>query len=64
MAKLLFDGLSDLADARPLVLGHGQKLLPGFLAVRSRLEAKGITDLRVHRIYQLLGDLSCLTEKG
>ena len=64
MAKLLLDGLSDLADARPLLLGHGQKRLPGFLAMRTRLESKVISDLRVHRINQFLDDLSCLIEKG
>jgi hypothetical protein len=64
IAKLLFDGLTDLADARPLLLGHGQRLLPGFLAVRTRLEDKGFSDLRVYLVNQLVGHFSCLTENA
>jgi hypothetical protein len=63
MPQLLLNGLADLADARSLFLGHGQKLLPGFLAMCSRLIAKGCSDLRMHRINQLLRDLPGLIEK-
>ena len=63
MAQLLLNGLADLADARPLHLGHGQKLLSGFLAVRAWLIAKGFSDMRMHLINQLFGDLPGLIEQ-
>lgn len=63
MAELLFDRLADLADARPLLFSHGKELLPSLLAVCSRFWAKGLSDLRMHRINQLLGDFTCLIEK-
>jgi hypothetical protein len=62
MAQLQLNSLTDLADARSLLLGHEQKLLPCFLAVRTRLMAKRISDLRMHRINQLRHDLPCLVE--
>jgi hypothetical protein len=63
MAKLLLDGFADLADARPLLLGHSKELLPSLLAVCAGLLAKGLSDLRMHRVNQLLGDFTCLIEK-
>jgi hypothetical protein len=63
MAQLLSNGLADLGNARSLLLRHGEKLLPGFLAMCSRLIAKGCSDLRMHRINQLLRDLPGLIEQ-
>ena len=63
MAELLFDRPADLADARALLLGHAKGLLPSLLAVCSRLWAKGLSDLRMHRVNQRLVDFTCLIEK-
>jgi len=50
---LLLSGLAYLADTRPLLSGYGQELLPGFLAIRARLVAKRLSDLRMHRTISL-----------
>jgi hypothetical protein len=57
VAKLLLDGLADLVDTGSLLLGYSKKLLPRLVAVRTRLMAKALSDLRMHRINQ---DLSYL----
>ena len=63
IAQLLLNGLADLGNPRSHFLSHGQMLLPGFLAMCSRLIAKGCFDLRMHRINQLLRDFSGFIEK-
>ena len=63
MAQLLLNALANLVDARPLLFGHCKKLLPGFLAMRTRLIAKAFSDLRMHCVNQLLRDLSGLIEQ-
>jgi hypothetical protein len=60
MGELLFDGLANLVDARPLLLGNSKKLLSGFPAMRTRLGSEPISDRRMHRVNQLLRDLSGL----
>ena len=57
VAELLLDGFADLADPGPLLFGHCKKLLPRPFAVRTRLVAKAVPHLNMHRINQ---DLSCL----
>jgi hypothetical protein len=44
MGELLFDGLANLVDARPLLLGNSKKLLSGFPAMRARLSSEPISD--------------------
>ncbi len=56
MTELLLDGFADLADPGLLLFGHCKKLLPCLFAVRTRLVAKAVADLNMHRINQ---DLSC-----
>ncbi len=63
MAQLLSNGPADLGNARSLLLRHGEKLLSGFLAMCSKLIAKGCSDLRMHRINQLLCDLPGLIDQ-
>ncbi len=63
MAELLLDGFTDLADARPLLFGNRQKLLPGLFAVCARLMPKGISNMSVHRINQCLGDFPGFIEQ-
>jgi hypothetical protein len=60
MGELLFDGLANLVDARPLLLGNSKKLLYGLPEMRARLSSKPISDRRMHRVNQLLRDLSGL----
>jgi hypothetical protein len=64
MGELLFDGLANLVDARPLLLGNSKKLLSGFPAMRARLSSEPISDRRMHRVNQLLRNFSGLIEKG
>jgi hypothetical protein len=63
MAQLLLNGLADLADARSHLLRHSEILLSGFRAMCSRHIAKGCSDLKMHRINQLLCDLPGLIEQ-
>jgi hypothetical protein len=60
MGELLFVGLANLVDARPLLLGNSKKLLSGFPAMRARLSSEPISDRRMHRVNQLLRDFSGL----
>lgn len=64
MGELLFDGLANLVDARPLLLGISKKLLSGIPAMRARLSSEPISDRRMHRVNQLLRHLSRFIEKG
>ncbi len=57
VAKLLPDGLANLVDTGLLLLGSGKKLLSRFTAVCTRLMAKALPDLRMHRIDQDFGHL-------
>jgi hypothetical protein len=58
MTELLLDDLADLVDPRLLFLAHGEKLLSGFLSVRTWLRAKSFPDWRVYRVNQSLCHLS------
>jgi hypothetical protein len=63
MGELLFDGLANLVDARPLLIGS-KKLLSGFPAMRAWLSSEPISSRRIHRVNQLLRNFSGLIEKG
>jgi hypothetical protein len=60
MGELLFDGLANLVDARPLLPGNSKKLLSGFPAMREWLSSEPISDWRMHRVNQLLSHFSGL----
>ena len=62
VARLLLDGHTDPVDSRLLLLGHSQKLPPGFIAMCTGLIANSISNLQIHRINQSLGDLSFIIE--
>jgi len=64
MGELLFDGLTNLVDARPLLLDNSKKLLSGFPAMHARLSSEPISDRRMHLVNQLLRHFSGLIEKG
>ena len=51
-----------LQVVRLLLLGHSQKLPPGFIAECTGLMANSISNLSIHHINQSLGDLSCTIE--
>jgi hypothetical protein len=44
MGELLLDGLANLIDARPLLLGYSKKLLSDFPAMRVRLGSEPISE--------------------
>jgi len=62
--QLLLDGLADLVNPGLLLLGYDEKLLPRLFAVRTRLVAKALPDLRMHRINQDLSHLPGFIEQG
>ena len=64
MGELLFDGLANLVDARPLLLGNNKQLLSGIPAIRARLSSEPISNRRMHRVNQLLRNFSGLIRKG
>jgi hypothetical protein len=64
MGELLFDGLANLVDASPPLLGNSKKMLSGIPAMRARLSSEPISDRRMHRVNQLLRNFSGLIEKG
>jgi hypothetical protein len=63
MGELLFDGLPNLVDARPLLIGS-KNLLSGFPAMRARISSESISNRQMHRVNQLLRNFSGLIEKG
>jgi hypothetical protein len=63
VAKLLLNGLADLVNPWPLLLGNSKKLLPHFSAVCARLMAKIFLDLIMHGMDQDLDHLSCFIEQ-
>jgi len=64
MAELLLDRSSNLADGRALLLCHCQKLLTGFLSMRTWLLAKRSSDRRMHRVNQFFCNFSGFVEQG
>ena len=60
---LLMRGRFFYCFAEAFGYGHSKELLPCLLALCPGLLAKGLSDLRMHRVIQLLRDFTCLIEK-